>query len=57
VNISVLLQGGIFKVVIVNWQLSNEVKAVMDFVLNLKVKSVKILTSTLVNGVENGLDN
>src|SRR6202042_2069069 len=27
VNISVLLQGGIFRVVIVNWQLSNAVKA------------------------------
>src|SRR6202050_4814691 len=53
VNISVLLQGGIFRVVIVNWQLSNEVKAVIDFVLNLRVKSIKILTSTLVNGVKN----
>ena len=51
-NISVLLQGGIFRVVIVNWQLSNKVKAVIDFVLNLGVKSIKILTSTLVNGVE-----
>src|ERR1700691_6191245 len=52
VNTSVLLQGGIFRVVIVNWQLSNEVKAVIDFVLNLRVKSIKILTSTLVNGVK-----
>src|SRR6202042_552969 len=52
VNISVLLQGGIFRVVIVNWQLSNAVKAVIDFVLNLRVKSIKILTSTLVNGVK-----
>jgi len=49
VNISVLLWGGIFRVVIVNWQLSNEVKAVIDFVV---VKSIKNLTSTLVNGVE-----
>ena len=49
VNISVLLQGGIFRVVIVNWQLSNEVKVVIDFV---GVKSIKILTSTLVNGIE-----
>src|ERR1700692_1476555 len=46
VNISVLLQGGIFRVVIVNWQLSNEVKAVIDFV---GVKGIKNLTSTLVN--------
>src|SRR6202167_3667448 len=52
VNISVLLQGGIFSVVIVNRQLSNAVKAVIDFVLNLRVKSIKILTSTLVNGVK-----
>jgi hypothetical protein len=52
VNISVLPQGGIFKVVIVNWQLSNKVKAVIDFVFNLGVKSVKILTSTLKNGRE-----
>jgi hypothetical protein len=36
----------------VNWQLSNEVKAVIDFVLNLGVKSIKILNSTLVNGVK-----
>ena len=49
VNISVLLQGGIFRIVIVNWQLFNEVKAVIDFV---GVKSIKNLTSTLVNGVE-----
>ena len=48
VNTSVLLQRGIFRVVIVNWQLSNEVKAVIDFVLNLRVKRIKILTSTLV---------
>src|SRR6267154_190413 len=46
VNISVLLQGGIFRVVIVNCQLSNEVKAVIDF---FGVKSINILTSTLVN--------
>ena len=52
VNIYVLLQGGIYRVVIVNWQLSNEVKAVIDFVLNLRVKSIIILTSTLVNGVK-----
>ena len=58
VNIYVLPQGGIFRVEMVNWQLSNEVKAVIDFVLNLRVKSIKILTSTLVNGVKkNGLDN
>src|SRR6202042_3108042 len=52
VNIYVLPQGGIFRVEMVNWQLSNEVKAVIDFVLNLGVKSIKILTSTLVNGVK-----
>jgi hypothetical protein len=52
VNISVLPQGGIFRVVIVNCQLSNEVKAVIDFVLNVGVKSIKILTLTLVNGAE-----
>jgi hypothetical protein len=52
VNISVLPQGGIFRVVIVNCQLLNEVKAIIDFVLNLGVKSIKIFTSTLVNGVE-----
>jgi len=49
VNISVLLQGGIFGVVIGSWQLSNKVEAVIDFV---RVKSIKNLTSTLVNGVE-----
>src|SRR5882762_8419761 len=32
VNISVLLQGGIFRVVIVSWQLFSEVKAIIDFV-------------------------
>ena len=52
VNIYVLPQGGIFRVEMVNWQLSNEVKAVIDFVLNLGVKSIKILNSTLVNGVK-----
>ena len=52
VNISVLPQGGIFRVVIVNWQLSNEVKAVINFVLNLTVKSVRILPSALMHGVE-----
>jgi hypothetical protein len=40
VNISVLLQGGIYRVVIVNWQLSNEVKAVIDFV-GVTVKASK----------------
>src|SRR6202790_3911204 len=49
VNISVPLQGGIFGVVIGSWQLSNKVEAVIDFV---RVKSIKNLTSTLVNGVE-----
>jgi len=48
-NISVPLQSGIFRVVIVNWQISNEVKAVIDFV---GVKSIKNLTLFLVNGVE-----
>ena len=52
VNIYVLPQGGIFRVEMVDWQLSNEVKAVIDFVLNLGVKSIKILSSTLVNGVK-----
>src|SRR5882762_5676765 len=46
VNISVLLQGGIFRVVIVSWQLFSEVKAIIDFV---GVNSIKNLTSTLVN--------
>src|SRR5882762_9411471 len=46
-NISVPLQGGIFGVVIGSWQLSNKVEAVIDFV---RVKSIKNLTSTLVNG-------
>src|ERR1700733_9487947 len=49
VNISVPLQGGIFGVVIGGWKLSNKVEAVIDFV---RVKSIKNLTSTLVNGVE-----
>src|SRR5882762_2948169 len=49
VNISVLLQGGIFRVVIVSWELFSEVKAIIDFV---GVNSIKNLTSTLVNGVE-----
>ena len=49
VNISVPLQGGIFRVVIVNWQLSNKVKAVIDFV---GVKTFKFLTSTLIHGGE-----
>jgi hypothetical protein len=48
-NISVPLQGGIFGVVIGSWQLSNKVEAVIDFV---RVKSIKNLTSTLVNGLE-----
>src|SRR5882762_5544746 len=47
-NISVPLQGGIFRVVIVNWKLFSEVKAIIDFV---GVKSIKKLTSTLVNSV------
>src|SRR5882762_1306894 len=49
VYISVLLQVGIFIVVIVSWQLFSEVKAIIDFV---GVNSIKNLTSTLVNGVE-----
>src|SRR5258705_350577 len=48
----VLPQGRIFRVVIVNWELSNKVKAVIDFVFNLGVESIKISTSTLKNGGE-----
>jgi len=50
VNISVLPQGG--NIQSCDCQLSNQVKAVIDFVLNLEVKSIKILTSTLMNGGE-----
>ena len=49
VNISVLHQNGVCKI---DCQLSNKFKAIIDFVLNLGVKSFKILTSTLINGGE-----
>src|ERR1700729_4366083 len=49
VNISVLPQNGVCKI---DCQLSNKFKAIIDFVLNLEVKSFKILTSTLINGGE-----
>ena len=49
---SVLPQNGVFKIVAVNCQLSNRVKTIINFVLNLGVKSFKILTSTLMHGGE-----
>ena len=42
-------QNGVCKI---DCQLSNKFKAIIDFVLNLEVKSFKILTSTLINGGE-----
>ena len=52
VHVSVLPQNGVFKVVIVNCQLANKVKAIIDFVLNLEVKSCRFLTLTLIHGGE-----
>ena len=49
VNISVLPQHGVFRVVVVNWQLSDDIKAVIDFVLSFGVKGFKILMSTLTD--------
>src|SRR5882762_5089620 len=49
---SVLPQNGVFKIVAVNCQLSNRMKPIINFVLNLGVKSFKILTSTLMHGGE-----
>jgi len=55
VNISVLLQGGIFRVVIVSWELFSEVKAIIDFV---GVNSIKNLTSNSGKWCrKNGLDS
>ena len=48
----VLLQKGVFNVVIVNCQLANKVKVIINFVLNFEVKSFKFLTSTLIHGGE-----
>jgi len=52
VDISVLPQNGVFNVVIVNCQLANKVKVIINFVLNFEVKSCKFLTSTLIHGGE-----
>jgi len=49
VNISVLPQGGVFRVVILNWQLSDKVKPVIDFVLSFGVESFQNLMSTLAD--------
>ena len=48
----VLPQNGVFKIVAVNCQLSNRMKPIINFVLNLGVKSFKFLTSTLMHGGE-----
>jgi len=46
----VLLQKGVFNVVIVNCELANKVKVIINFVLNFEVKSFNVLTSTLIHG-------
>jgi len=46
-------QNEVFKIVTVNCPLSNRVKTIIKFVLNLGAKSFKILTSTLIHGGEN----
>ena len=51
-DISVLPQNGVFNVVIVNCQLANKVKVIINFVLNFEVKSCNFLTSTLIHGGE-----
>src|ERR1700683_4451952 len=48
VDISVLPQNGVFNVVIVNCQLANKVKVIINCVLNSEVKSCKFLTLTLI---------
>ena len=47
-----IFQNGIFELGIVNCQLANKVKPIIDFVLNLEVKSCRFLTSTLIHGGE-----
>ena len=46
-------QNEVFKIVTVNCPLSNRVKTIIKFVLNLGAKSFKILASTLIHGGEN----
>jgi hypothetical protein len=48
----VLPQNGVFNVVIVNCELANKVKVIINFVLNFEVKSFNFLTSTLIHGGE-----
>ena len=49
-NGSVLPQNGVLK--IVNCQLSNQVKTIVDYMLNVAVKNSKILLSTLIHAGE-----
>jgi hypothetical protein len=49
-NNTVLSQSGMFKTDVVNCHLSDRVKIIRNFVLNLGVKSFNILTSTLIHG-------
>jgi hypothetical protein len=51
-NFFVLPQNGVFNVVIVNCELANKVKVIINFVLNFEVKSFNFLTSTLIHGGE-----
>jgi hypothetical protein len=53
VNRTILPQDGVFKIVAVNCQLSDRVEAMINFVQNLRIKSFKILISTLIYGGEN----
>jgi hypothetical protein len=43
---------GVFKINAANYQLSNNVKTIIKFVLNLGVKSFNILSSALIHGGE-----
>jgi hypothetical protein len=47
-----IFRNEIFELGIVNCQLANKVKVIINFVLNLEVKGFKFLTSTLVHGGE-----
>ena len=49
-NKTVLPQSGMFKTDVVHCHLSDRVKIIRNFVLNLGVKSFNILTSTLIHG-------
>jgi len=50
---TILLQTGVFKFDVANCQLSDSVKTIISFVLNLGVKSSNNLSSALIHGGEN----